>query len=82
MLGNVWSKYLNKEVIVEEKLYNSISTIADTSFVAKSFSSQIASQNRMSGILTNYDDEYIELDNQMLIARKHIYRIILKTSEN
>ena len=68
-------KYLNKGVIIEEKLYNSISTIYTTG-VGKSLS--MGMENIVEGILTNVDDDYIELDNKVLIARKFIYRITLK----
>lgn len=58
-------KYLNKEIIVEEKLFDSASTFK-------------VSGNKIYGILTGYDEDFIELDNNSLIERNHIYRIILK----
>ena len=67
--------YLNKEVIIEEKLYNSSSTVYSTS-IGKNLS--MGMTNITEGILTNIEDDYIELDNKMLIARKFIYRIKLK----
>lgn len=65
-------KYLNKEVIIEEKLYEASSTL---------YFNRVAGamhQNKVEGIITAIDDEFIELDNKMLVARKFIYRIILK----
>lgn len=58
-------KYLNKEIIVEEKLFNSPSTFKVT-------------VNKIYGVLTGYDEDFIELDNNSLIERNHIYRIRLK----
>ena len=37
-----------------------------------------ATQNTIKGIMTSYDEDFIELDNSTLISRKHIYRIIIK----
>ena len=68
-------KYLNKEVIIEEKLYNSNSTVYQTS-IGRNLS--MGMTNITEGILTNIDNDYIEVDNKMLIARKYIYRISLK----
>lgn len=67
-------KYLNKEVIIEEKQYNSISTISQM----KMSKNAIGVLCRVEGIITAIDDEFVEVDNKMLIARKFIYRIILK----
>lgn len=67
-------KYLNKEVIVEEKLYQYSSTISQSKMAQMA----IGTQNRTEGILTAIDDNFIELDHNQLIARNHIYRIILK----
>lgn len=67
-------KYLNKEIIVEEKLFHSASTISESGIGRMA----IAIQNRVYGILTGYDDNFIELDNYSLISRKQIYRILLK----
>ena len=67
-------KCLNKEVIVEEKLYQYASTISQYKIAQMS----IGIQNRIEGTLTAIDDEFIELDHNQLIARKHIYRITLK----
>lgn len=59
-------KYLNKEIIVEEKLFSgSASTFKLTG-------------NKIYGVLTGYDEDFIELDNNSLIERNHIYRIGLK----
>ena len=64
-------KYLNKNVIIEEKLYGDlISTMASERGIYTKY--------RIEGIITAIDDEFIELDNKMIIARKFIYRIILK----
>ena len=76
MEKNILEKYLNKEVIIEEKLYNSSSTVYTESNYAKRMS--MGMTNITEGILTSIEDDYIELDNKMLIARKFIYRIILK----
>lgn len=67
-------KYLNKEIIVEEKLFNSASTISEYGMSRMSPSVQ----NRIYGVLTGYDEDFIELDNNSLIERNHIYRIRLK----
>lgn len=67
-------KYLNKEIIVEEKLFNSASTISEYGMARMT----PAWQNRIYGILTGYDEDFIELDNNSLIERNHIYRIRLK----
>ena len=68
-------KYLNKEVKIEEKLYNSISTVYATG-MGKSLS--MGMTNIIEGMITDFDEDFIELDNNSLINRKHIYRIILK----
>jgi len=70
----VLEKYLNKQIIVEEKLFHSASTISENGMARMAF----AVQNRICGILTGFDDNFIELDNSSLIERKYIYRIILK----
>ena len=57
--------YLNKKVVVYEKLYGVASS---TDLPVK--------RNRLNGILTNiYDDRFIELDNKILIAIDYIYKI-------
>ncbi len=76
LIKNQLEKYLNKEVTVEEKLYQSLSTVKDTSLGR--INTNMGTINRLDGILTDFDEDFIELDNKMLIARKHIYRIILK----
>jgi len=68
-------KYLNKQVIVEEKLYNHSSTAYSSSGFAKSLSMGVT--NSIEGTLTDIDDDFVELDNNSLILKKHIYRIIL-----
>lgn len=65
-------KFLNKEVVIEEKIYNGPSTL----YVNKM--AGIVFQNKVEGIITAIDDEFVELDNNSLIARKFIYRITLK----
>ena len=67
-------KYLNKEVIIEEKLYQYSSTISELGMAKMS----IATQNRTEGTITAIDENFVELDNTMLISRKFIYRIIIK----
>lgn len=59
---------------MEEKLFNSTSTISGNGMGRMA----VAVQNRIYGILTGYDENFIELDNSALIERNHIYRIILK----
>ena len=65
-------KYLNKEVIIEEKNYQFPSTVHVGHMTG------LATQNEIEGTITAIDDEFIEIDNKMIIARKFIYRIILK----
>lgn len=67
-------KYLNKQVIIEEKLYQFASTISQSGMAKMA----VAAQNRIEGIITDFDEDFIELDNNSLISRKHVYRIILK----
>lgn len=59
-------KYINKNVIVIEKTY-------------QGFSSKLLMGNKslatIKGILTSVDDNFIELDNEKLINRNHIYTI-------
>ena len=68
-------KYLNKQVIVEEKLYNHSSTAYSSSGFTKSLSMGVT--NSIEGTLTDISDDFIELDNSSLILKKHIYRITL-----
>ena len=70
--------YINKNVIVEEKLYNQI----PSSLQGAPFLTAAATSNKLEGRLTNIDDDFIELDNKMLISRQHIYRIMLKESND
>jgi len=65
-------KYLNKEVIIEEKLYKYPSTL-----LFRRTGPDIT-QNKVEGTITAIDDEFVEVDNRMLISRKFIYRITLK----
>ena len=69
---NMLEKFLNKEVVIEEKLYATASTLSISKFQAPTY------QNKLEGIITAIDDEFIELDNNALVARKFIYRITLK----
>ncbi len=72
------NNYLNKDVVVEEKLYAYSSTVSQMGMAKMA----IASQNQVEGKLTAIDDDFIELDNKMLIARQFIYRISLKESND
>lgn len=67
-------KFLNREVIIEEKLYQYASTISESPMARMA----VATQNRVSGTITAIDENFIELDHTSLIARKFIYRIIMK----
>lgn len=58
-------KFLNKEVKIEEKIYNAPST-------------HLMATNEITGIMTAIYDDFIELDNTSLIAKQFIYRIRLK----
>ena len=69
-------KYLNKQVIIEEKLYTSLSTVYARSNFAKNFSMGII--NITEGVLTGIENDFIELNNTSLILKKYIYRIKLK----
>ena len=66
-------KYLNKEVVIEEKNYQSPST-----FEIGGKAVGGALYNKIEGIITDFDADFIELDNTMLISRKFVYRIRLK----
>ncbi len=59
-------KYLNKKVIISEKLYNFSSTLDGTMTNGRNF---------VKGVITAIDNDYIELDNNTLITIKFIYRI-------
>lgn len=63
-------KYLNKKVIIEEKLFEYPSTLRMKMAPA-------ITKNKTEGIITAIDDEFIEIDNKMIIAKKFIYRIEL-----
>ena len=58
------NNYLNKQVYVYEK------TIYDTKSVAK--------LGKYEGVLTSFNDEFIELDNKLIIFKKYIFSIELK----
>ena len=64
-------KYLNKEVIIEEKLYNIQSTRKEDKWFLETL-------NKISGTITAIDEDFVELDNTSLISRKFIYRISMK----
>lgn len=72
VIKNQIEKYLNKQVIIEEKNYQYPSTAHIGGFGG------LATQNEIEGIITDFDTDFIELDNTMLISRKFIYRIRLK----
>lgn len=59
-------EYINKNVKITEKTYHG-------------FSSHLLMGNgklaTLKGILTSVDDNFIELDNEILINRNHIYTI-------
>ncbi len=65
-------KYLNKKVVIEEKQFQFSSTV-----VGATVSTGMAALNKIEGIITAIDNEFIEVDNKMIIARKFIYRIKL-----
>jgi len=65
-------KYLNKKVVIEEKQFQFSSTL-----VGKTVTTGMAALNKIEGIITAIDDEFIEIDNKMIIAKKFIYRIKL-----
>ena len=73
IIKNQLEKYLNKEVIIEEKLYELPSTITN-----KPMTTGVHGLNKKEGMITDFDEDFIELDNNTLITRKHIYRITLK----
>ena len=60
-------KYLNKQVVIREKIYNMRST-----------EGVVPGHKEIEGILPDFDDEFVELDNKALINRNFIYRISLK----
>lgn len=72
VIKNQIGKYLNKQVVIEEKNYQFPSTVHMGKI------SGLATQNEIEGTITDFDEEFIELDNTMLISRKFIYRIRLK----
>ena len=59
-------KYLNKKVIISEKLYNFSSTLDGTMTNGRNF---------VKGVITAIDNDYIELDNNSLINAKYISKI-------
>ena len=58
------NNYLNKQVCVYEK------TIYATKTIAK--------HTKYEGVLTSFNDEFIELDNKLIIFKKYIFSIELK----
>ncbi len=58
-------KFLNKKVCIAEKMFSYSSTL-------EGFSN---GRNFIEGVVTNIDDDFIELDNEILIAIKFIYKI-------
>ena len=71
MIGGIKliNKYLNKEVEIAEKIYNSSSTldgVLGSGYI-----------NKINGTITGIDENFIELDNSILISIKFIYRITL-----
>jgi len=69
------TNYLNKQVVVEEKLYHGPSSMYSRG-LGRSLSGGVT--NLEEGILTAINDDFIELDNKQLVSRKYIYRIMLK----
>ena len=65
-------KFLNKNVVIEEKLFRYPSTLRGGKLASD------MTQNKIEGVVTAIDDEFVEIDNNMLISRKFIYRITLK----
>ena len=65
-------KYLNKNVVIDEKVFGDLCFSNITDFKG------IYSKYSIEGIITAIDDEFIEVDNKMLIAKKYIYKISLK----
>ena len=70
--------YLNKNVAIEEKLFHLPSAISEKTKNEMPHAVKVNQVNTIEGIITDFDENYIELDNKMLIARKFIYRITLK----
>jgi len=62
-------KYKNQKVEVAEKYYNGPST-TESRLVNGHL-------NKTVGVITGIDENFIELDNSILIAIKYIYRIRL-----
>lgn len=63
------NKYLNKKVEIAEKYYNGSSTIEGKL--------NNGNLNRTIGTITAIDENFIEVDNSILIAIRYIYRIKL-----
>ena len=72
IIQNQLEKYLNKQVVIEEKNYQYPSTIHMGRMAG------VVTQNETEGTTTAFDEDFVELDNTMLISRKFIYRIRLK----
>ncbi len=49
-----------------------------SSILKHKFATGIAGANKIEGKITDFDEDFIELDNNQLISRKHIYRSMLK----
>lgn len=60
-------KYINKKVEISEKMYSYSSTIE-----GKFNNGHL---NKIIGTITAIDDNFIQLDNNTLVAIKFIYRI-------
>ena len=58
------NNYLNKQVCVYEK----------TIYATKQFAKRV----KYEGVLTSFNDEFIELDNKLIIFKKYIFSIELK----
>ena len=61
-------EYLNKKVEIREKVFSSVSSTCIP------MSNSI---NTITGTITNIFDEFIEVDNKILVAIKYIYTIEL-----
>lgn len=71
----LFKNYLNKPVVIWEKLYSGPSSMY-TKGIGKSFSA--GTTNIDEGVLTGVYDTFIELDNNTLISIDHIYKIKLQ----
>ena len=71
----MFEKYLNKPVVVMEKLYSGPSSVYTRGLGAR-MSAGVS--NIDEGILTGVNDKFIELNNNTLILIDHIYKISLQ----